>query len=407
MMPGALHVEHVVIGGGLVGLATARELLLRGAGRTAVLEAETSICTHQSGRNSGVIHAGIYYAPNSLKARLCLRGLHATYEYLKKHSIPHQRVGKLIVAQDDSQRNEVLELFRNAQTNGVPDVKILDSLEEMRKIEPEVGGVAALYSPHTGIVDWGVVGEYYARDVKEMGGEILTGMKVEGMELTGNGVKVKAMDGRTVIGDGIVSCAGAQSDRVAEMLGGERAPRMIPVRGEYMKVNDEDLASRIRGNIYPLPRSGKGAPFLGVHFTRTIYDEVLVGPSAMIAMSRGRYEGGIDWGDVRDMFGYQGFWRMCGKYWWYGLGEMWRKVNIEAARREASMLVPRLKRNGLVKVGRNGIRGQAVDKNGGLIGDFVFERGGKGRVLHVRNAPSPGATASLAIAEMVADEYAT
>lgn len=394
-----------MIGGGIIGLATAREVMLRGAQRVAVFESEGRVAQHQSSRNSGVVHAGIYYKPNSLKARLCLQGMQRSYAYCEQKGIPYRKVGKLIVALNEAELPSLRELFRNAVANGVRDVRYVSSGKEIREIEPECGGVAGIHSPHTGIVEWGVVAQHFAEDVREMGGEIMVNSEVCGLEDKGEGIDIYTAS-KVVRAEKVITCAGAQSDRVAGLLGGGRSPRIIPVRGEYLRVRNAEIAERIRGNIYPVPNVGSGGAFLGVHFTRTMRDEVIVGPNAVVSFSRdgyGRLSGRMR--DVWDMAKFAGFWRLCARHGRYGMGEAYRSVFIRAAARAAREYVPGLgvedfERRGIEK---SGIRGQAVDWEGRLVEDFVFEEGAGGRVLHTRNAPSPGATSSLAIAEMIVE----
>lgn len=404
-----------VVGGGIIGLATARELLLRNVGRVVVLEAENTVAAHQSGRNSGVVHAGVYYAPGSLKARLCLSGMKRTYDYCAENQIPYKKVGKLIVALHERELPTLHRLYQNALTNQVPGISLLESSTQIRSIEPECAGIAAIHSPETGIVDWGCVARAYADDVRELGGQVYLKSKVVGLSAetqTDKPVNIsiagdKAGEIFNLQADRVITCAGAQSDRVAELSGGKGHPRIVPVRGEYLRVRNEALAKRIRGNIYPVPDSGSGSPFLGVHFTPTMNGEMLVGPNAVLALARDGYE----WTDfrlkdVKDMLLYRGFWHLARSYWRYGLKEMYRSLFISAATSAAREYVPALKAEDFERRSseRSGIRGQAVAYDGKLVDDFLFETSAGGRILHTRNAPSPGATSSLAIAELVVDE---
>ncbi|PXF45885.1 L-2-hydroxyglutarate dehydrogenase, mitochondrial [Gracilariopsis chorda] len=405
-MPPATNVA--VIGGGILGLATARELLLRNVKGVTVLEAESKLGSHQTGRNSGVIHAGIYYAPHSLKAKLCLEGLHKTYQYLEKNNIPHKRVGKLIVALDDSELPELHRIFVNAQENAVPEIRLVDA-GGIRDIEPECSGIAAIHSPLTGVVDWGLVADHYAQDIRNLGGEILTSARVIGVNcndtITLNyktGDKVSTLSTERVI-----SCAGLQSDRVAQLLDGLRAPQILPVRGEYLRVTNPHIVKRIRGNIYPVPDSGTGTPFLGVHFTPTMSGELIVGPNAVLAFSRAGYRP-LDFSlrDMKDMLSYPGFWHLARRFWRYGAAEFYRSIFLSAATTAAQRYVPVLKSSDFERRGAqfSGIRAQALGLKGELVDDFVFETAADGRVLHTRNAPSPAATSSLSIARMIVDK---
>lgn len=411
------HFEVAVVGGGIIGLATARELLLRGCKNVAVLEAEAALAQHQTGRNSGVVHAGIYYKPGSLKARLCLEGLRRSYEYFEQKGIPHRKVGKVIVALREAQIPQLKRLYQNALTNGVPDVAYLDSVEQIRSVEPECAGVAAIHSPNTGIVDWGLVANHFGDDVQDMGGQVFLNSKVIGLQhedavsifLEQSDRSTPAATGPDIIADKVITCAGAQSDRVAQFLGGKNHPQIVPIRGEYLRVTNEQIASRIRGNIYPLPDSGSGSPFLGVHFTRTMADEVIVGPNAVLAFARDGYSfTDVRFKDLWPLFTSRGFWNMCRTHGKYGIKELYQSVFISAAARAAMEYVPSLTVADFGRRGpdRSGIRGQAVSADGALVDDFVFETAAQGRVLHTRNAPSPGATSSLAIAKMIVDRSA-
>lgn len=408
------HFEVAVVGGGIIGLATARELLLRGCKSVAVLEAEAAIAQHQTGRNSGVVHAGIYYKPGSLKARLCLEGLHRSYQYFEKKGIPYRKVGKVIVALRDAQVPQLKGLYENAVANGVPDVKYLDSSQKIQMVEPECAGVAAIHSPNTGIVDWSLVATHFSDDVQDMGGQVLLNSKVIGLQhdknvsiflerLNGSGSEGNGPD---IVAEKVITCAGAQSDRVAQLLGGQNHPQIIPVRGEYLRVTNEQIASRIRGNIYPLPDSGSGSPFLGAHFTRTMSDEVIVGPNAVLALARDGYNfTDVRLQDLWQLLTNRGFWKLCRSYGTYGMRELYKSMFISAAARAAREYVPSLTVADFGRRGpdRSGIRGQAVSAEGNLVDDFVFESAAQGRILHTRNAPSPGATSSLAIAKMIVD----
>ncbi|KAI0567375.1 L-2-hydroxyglutarate dehydrogenase [Gracilaria domingensis] len=406
-----LSTNVAVIGGGIVGLATARELLLRNVAPVTVLEAESKLGAHQTGRNSGVIHAGIYYAPHSLKAKLCLEGLHKTYSYLKEKAIPHKKVGKLIVALDESQVPALQKLFSNAQQNGVPDIRLVDRTD-MRDIEPECAGISAIHSPITGIVDWALVADSYAQDIRSHGGEILTDARVADITCNDSiSLTYKCGDTTNVLqADRVISCAGLHSDRVAQMLGGERAPQILPVRGEYLRVTNPHIVSRIRGNIYPVPDSGAGSPFLGVHFTPTMSGELIVGPNAVLAFSRTGYRAlDFSYRDVREMLSYPGFWRLARRFWRYGASEFYRSVFISAAAKAARQYVPALKTTDFERRGSEsyGVRAQALGLGGELVDDFVFESAADGKVLHTRNAPSPAATSSLAIARVIVDTSLT
>lgn len=402
--------DIAIVGGGILGLATAREFLLRGCKSVAVLEAEPALAQHQTGRNSGVVHAGIYYKPGSLKARLCSEGLRKSYEYFESKGIPYRKVGKVIVALRDSDLPQLKLLYENAVSNNVPGVAYLNSPEKIRSIEPECAGVAAIHSPNTGIVDWALVANHFGDDVRGMGGSIFLNSKVTGLQCDGM-VSVFTEDALgtaepKIVAQRVISCAGAQSDRVAGLTGGEKHPQIIPVRGEYLQVTNERIANRIHGSIYPLPDSGSGSPFLGVHFTRTMYGEVIVGPNAVLAFARDGYNAtDVRMADVAQMFGNTGFWKLCWTHGRYGLKELYRSIFVSAAAQAAREYVPALSISDFDRRGpdRSGIRGQAISADGALVDDFVFESAADGKVLHTRNAPSPGATSSLAISKMIVD----
>lgn len=397
-----------IVGGGILGLATARELLMRNVRGITVLEAEPNLFAHQTGRNSGVIHTGIYYSPQSLKAKLCLEGLQRTYEYLNDKAIPYKKVGKLIVALDDSQLPKLHKLYESAQANKVPGVTLVDA-KSIRDIEPQCVGVAAIHSPMAGIVDWAMVAHHYAQDVRSLGGQIITNARVTAIEhhdhiqLTYN----TPVTSHTLRAERVISCAGAYSDRVAQLLGGSKEPLILPVRGEYLRVTNQSIAANINGNIYPVPDSGAGTPFLGVHFTPTMSGELLVGPNAVLAFSRSGYHPlDFTYRDIREMFSYPGFWHLAKSYWRYGAGEFYRSIFISEAAKAARQYVPALKASDFERRGaqRSGIRAQALGLKGELVDDFVFETAANGRVVHTRNAPSPGATSSLAIARVIAEK---
>lgn len=405
-MHGAVY-DFAVVGGGIVGLATARELLKRagGASRVAVLEAETGVARHQSGRNSGVVHAGLYYAPGSLKARLCAEGMRRSYAYFEERGVPYRKVGKVVVALDASEVPALDAVYAKAVANGVPGVRYLATPAELREVEPECAGVCAIHSPETGIVDWGVVAECYARDVQDMGGDILLKHRVVAIEDM-HPLRIRVEGGTDIRAERVVTCAGVQSDRVASMLGGAPQPQILPVRGEYLRVTNPDVVARIRGNIYPVPDSGAGSPFLGVHFTPTMSNELIVGPNAVLAFARdGDRYSRVNLRDVTQMLTYPGFWRLATKHFRYAAGEMYRSIYTRAAATKARRYVPALSVTDFARRSpdKNGIRAQSLAVDGSLLDDFLFEEGADGRVLHTRNAPSPGATSSLALARVIAD----
>jgi 2-hydroxyglutarate dehydrogenase len=392
--PAPDQADVVVVGAGILGLATARELGRRhGRLRIAVLEREPEIARHQTGHNSGVIHAGIYYSPGSLKARLCVEGARELYELCEERAIAHERCGKVIVATDASELPALDELERRGEANGVPGLRRLDP-GELREIEPHATGVAALHSPNTGIVDFPAVAAALAQDVRAAGGSVTTACEVTS---AGNG-SVTHAHGRTAARRGVVFCAGAWADRLARATGAPADPRIVPFRGAYLRLKPE-RRELVNGLIYPVP--DPRLPFLGVHLTRHVDGGVLVGPTALLAPARDAYRlRDARARDLADTIRWPGTWRMMRRFWRTGVHELRyassRKALVEAARR----YVPELERDD-VEDGPAGIRAQALGRDGELVDDFVFSE--TGRALHVRNAPSPGATSALAIARMIAD----
>jgi (S)-2-hydroxyglutarate dehydrogenase len=376
--------DLAVVGGGIVGLAVARELLSRRPGASLCLfEREQELAMHQTGHTSGVIHAGIYYEPGSLKARLCVEGARLLYDYCGERGIEARKDGKLIVATDASQLERLDELERRGRANAVPGLRRLEA-GEIGEIEPHARGVAALHSPETGVVDFRKVAAAYADDVREMGGEVLTGGEVTGLRASGDGVTVEHSGGETRAGF-VVTCAGAWSDRIAIAAGAPAEPRIVPFRGSYLKLRPE-RSELVRASIYPAP--DPDLPFLGAHLTRTIDGEVLLGPSALLVARR-------------SSFGWPGTWRLMARHWRAGAREMRHAASRRAFAREASRLVPELRPGDLLP-GPHGVRAQAMDRDGRLVDDFVVHH--TERALHVRNAPSPAATSSLALAKLIADE---
>jgi (S)-2-hydroxyglutarate dehydrogenase len=378
--------DIAVVGGGIVGLAVARELSRRRpAESVCVLEKEGRPGTHQTGHNSGVVHAGIYYAPGSLKAELCVRGAALLYEYCEARGIPFERCGKLIIATDESELPGLEELARRGAANGVGELRMLDA-GGLREIEPHAAGVAGLHSRQTGIVDFGAVARAYAEDLLEAGGSIATGCEVQRLRAGSRSLAIHHAQGVTEAGHA-VCCAGAWSDRLAVRSGADPEPRIVPFRGSYLRLvpGRRDL---VRSLIYPVP--DPSLPFLGVHLTRRIDGEVLVGPTALLGSS-----------GLGRTLAWPGSWRMFGRWWRTGLTELRHAASRRAFVRAAARYVPDL-RAADVEPAFAGVRAQAVARDGALVDDFAFSR--TERALHVRNAPSPGATSSLAIAAKIADE---
>jgi 2-hydroxyglutarate dehydrogenase len=372
--------DVAVVGGGIVGLATARALALRGM-KVVVLEREARLGEHQTTHNSGVIHAGIYYTPGSLKARLCVEGAAALYEYCAEKGIVAERCGKLVVAVREADLERLDELERRARANGVEGLARLGP-DEIAAIEPAARGLSALHSPNTGMVDFGAVAAAYAGDVREHGGEIRTGATVRAVIEREDHVEVGGVRARHA-----VACAGAWSDRLALASGARPDVRIVPFRGSYLRLKRPEL---VRGQIYPVP--DPALPFLGVHLSRTIGGEVLIGPTALLAPAHV---------DLRATLRWPGTARVMRRWWRTGLTEIAHAVSRRLLVREAARFVPALGPDD-VERGPAGVRAQAVGRDGTLVDDFKLAR--TGRAVHVLNAPSPAATASLAIAELIASE---
>lgn len=390
--------DVVVVGAGIVGLATARELALRRDGiRVAVVERERTIAAHQTGRTSGVIHAGIYYRPGSLKASLCVNGARALYEYCEERGIRTERAGKLIVATAEDELDSLAELERRGQQNQVPGLSRIEGTE-IREIEPHAVGIAAIHSPATGVVDFGQVAASFARDLAASGGSVATGCAVSALEPHGTSISVRHARGATRA-RAVVTCAGAWSDRLAVACGAPAAPRIVPFRGAYLRLRPE-RRELVRANIYPVP--DPDLPFLGMHLTRRIDGEVLLGPSALMVGARDAYR---PWrvrpSDLASSLAWPGTWRLAARFRRTAARELRNAASRRAFVDELRRFVPEL-RAADVLPGPTGIRAQALARDGSLVDDFVVHR--TERAVHVRNAPSPAATSSLALARLIADE---
>lgn len=391
-------VDVAVIGAGLLGLATARALLERRPDlRLLVLEKEAVIAAHQSGHNSGVIHTGIYYAPGSLKARLCREGRALLEAYLEEKGIPFSRPGKLVVAVTEDELPRLATLEERARANGVEGLESVGP-ERIREIEPHARGLRALWSPRAGIVDFRDVAHGLADDIVARGGRIETERAVTGIR-QGRGEVVLATPRGAVVARGAIACAGLWADRVAA-LGGETGPdvpRIIPFRGDYYTLTPE-ARHLVRGLIYPVP--DPRFPFLGVHLTKRIDGAVWAGPNAVLAFARDGYgRRDVRLADLVATLSYPGFLRLAARYWRTGLAELWRDWSAAAFLAQLRRYVPELRADQLV-FGPSGVRAQALGRDGRLLDDF--DLGGSERVLHVRNAPSPAATSSLAIGGLLA-----
>jgi 2-hydroxyglutarate dehydrogenase len=393
----AQHCDVAVVGGGIVGLATAHEVQSRRSElKVEVLEREPALARHQTAANSGVIHAGIYYKPDSLKARLCVSGMRQMYAFCDEHGIRTERCGKLIVATSDSELPGLDELERRGRANGVEGLRRIGP-GELRELEPHATGVAALHSPNTGIVDFTEVAGKLADLVVHAGGAVRTGCEVTGLQHASDDVIVTHTQGATRARTAIV-CAGAWSDRLAVAAGAPADPRIVPFRGAYLRLRP-DATDLVRGLIYPVP--DPELPFLGVHLTRTVHGDVLLGPTALMVGARDAYRlSRVSVADIRDTLSWPGTWRMLRRFRRTALSELRLAASRRAFVAACAKYVPELTVDH-VTGGPAGVRAQAVGQDGALVDDFVINE--LDGMLFVRNAPSPAATSSLAIASMLAD----
>ncbi|QDY77656.1 L-2-hydroxyglutarate oxidase [Streptomyces qinzhouensis] len=386
--------DVLVIGGGIVGLSTARALTRSAPGtRVVVLEKEAALARHQTGRNSGVIHSGIYYRPGSLKARYAVEGAAEMVKFCAEHGLPHQVTGKLIVATRRDELPRLHALVQRGRENGIP-VRELGPAQ-ISEYEPEVRGLAAIQVGTTGVCDYGAVAEQLAVQAGAAGAEVRCGEEVVVVDRRPWGVAVRTASGTVLRARALVNCAGLQCDRVARLTGDDPEMRIVPFRGEYYELTDPSL---IRGLVYPVP--DPAFPFLGVHLTRGIDGGVHVGPNAVPALAREGY----DWGVVRPAelaatLSWPGSWRIARRHWRYGAGELRRSLSKEAFAQEVRRLVPAVTEDALRRTDA-GVRAQAVLRDGTLVDDFLIRE--TRQVVHVLNAPSPAATASLPIGREVA-----
>ena len=387
-----------VIGAGIVGLAVARRLaqVCPGA-RITVVDKERDVAVHQTGRNSGVVHAGLYYPPGSLKARLCTRGRELLREYCAEHALPYVECGKLVVARGPDELPALDEIERRARANGVPGLRRL-SAAELADVEPEAVGAAALHSPRTAIVDYRAIARSLADGLRTAGHDVRLGFEVSALRREVGGGVVVCSDDEAVVVDRLVVCAGLQTDRVARLAGDDRGPAIVPFRGEYYRLVPE-RSGLVRGLIYPVP--DPRYPFLGVHFTRRVGGGVDIGPNAVLALAREGYR----WGEIRpgelwEALRWPGTRRLVRRHWRAGLAELRGSLSRTAFLAAAREFVPALRDDDVVPAPA-GVRAQAVDRDGSLVDDFRIHEAGP--VVAVRNAPSPAATSALAIGEHVAE----
>lgn len=397
---GSNSIDLTVVGGGIVGLATAMQVLEKYPGlKLVLLEKEERLARHQTGHNSGVIHSGIYYKPGSVKAQTCVTGRTALIEFCDRHGIPYDLCGKVIVATEEEELPRLEELYRRGAANGVQGLEMIGP-ERLKEIEPHANGIKALHAPSTGIIDFTKVAQAYATRIQQMGGEIRTAQEARGIVPADGGLIVTTASAE-FRSQFLINCAGLFSDRVARMMSCSRPEtdlRIIPFRGEYYMIVPEKR-HLVRGLIYPVP--DPRFPFLGVHFTRTIHGDVEAGPNAVLALAREGYrKTDVNFSHAWQILSYKGFWSMAGKYWKMGLEEMYRSISKPAFVKALQRLLPDIRSEDLVPGGA-GVRAQAVSASGALIDDFVITQ--TGNAIHVLNAPSPGATASLAIGKKIVE----
>lgn len=393
------EVDIAIVGGGIIGLATAYHLTHRSPGvRVVVFEKEDELAQHQSRCNSGVIHSGIYYEPGSLKAENCRAGKQALEVFCEVEEIPFERCGKVIVATRDEERPILKELYERGQANGVTCSLI--GPERLQELEPHARGVQAIHVPETGVVDYEQVALRFAQRAQEHGAEIRTGAEVKQLQTQDQGVVVSTPS-EEVEAQFVINCAGLHADHVAELSGEDPGVQIVPFRGEYYKLTSE-AESLCNGLIYPVP--DPSFPFLGVHFTRKIDGSVECGPNAVLSFAREGYrKTEVDLSELAETLTYSGFLKMASRYWRTGLGEMWRSFNKKAFVRALQKLVPEVKGDHLTAAPA-GVRAQAVTPDGELVDDFMIHE--KGRVINVCNAPSPAATSSLSIASTLTEQLA-
>ncbi|MBT2266068.1 L-2-hydroxyglutarate oxidase [Rhodococcus erythropolis] len=392
------RIRAAVVGGGIIGLAVGRELLSNLPGAEVILfEKESSLASHQTGHNSGVVHAGLYYEPGSLKARLCRRGVGLLESFAADKGVTFEKCGKIVVAQKSEELDRLKAIHQRAHTNGVPDLRMIDA-DQILDIEPHARGLAALHSPHTAIVDYAGIAEALASDIENSGGTVRLNREVTTIESRARQVSITTSDGVDNF-DLVITCAGLHSDRVARGAGDSTFPKIVPFFGDYFLLAPEK-ASLVKGLIYPVP--DPKYPFLGVHLTKRFDGAIMLGPNAFLSLGReayGRWEYSVR--DVADSIGFGGFWRFAMQNLPAAARESRTVLSTKSFVEEARKYVPEIAPSDVHR-GPRGIRAQAMNSDGSLEDDFVIS--GTDRLLHVRNAPSPGATSSLAIAEYIVRE---
>jgi L-2-hydroxyglutarate oxidase LhgO len=385
-----------IVGGGIVGLATAWQLLGHYPdARVTVLEKEAEVGAHQTGHNSGVLHSGIYYKPGTLRAANCRSGKRAMEEFCAEHGVPYDICGKVIVAISEPELPLLQRIFERGQQNGVRCEMI--GPERLKELEPHTPGIKAIHVPEAGIVNFREVARKLAEQIAARGGEVRCGARVRAVEQNGSEIAIESTAG-DVVADYLVTCAGLQSDRVARLTGARPEAKVLPFRGEYYDLKPE-AQHLCRNLIYPVP--DPSFPFLGVHFTRMIEGGVECGPNAVLAFAREGYrKTDFSFRDFSEALAYRGFRRLAWKYWRTGAGEMWRSWSKAAFVKALQRLVPEIRSEHLVP-GRTGVRAQAISPDGTIVDDFVIET--HGRIVNVLNAPSPAATSSLNVGKLVVD----
>ncbi|XP_050441338.1 L-2-hydroxyglutarate dehydrogenase, mitochondrial [Adelges cooleyi] len=402
--------DVVVVGGGIVGCATARELLVRNKNlKVGLVEKENRPAYHQSGHNSGVVHAGIYYKPGTLRAELCIKGLYMTYDYCARNNIPYKKCGKLIVATDKRQVNDLIALYERGLENGTPDIRLVDE-HDIKTIEPYCRGYKAIHSPHTGIVDWTTVTRHYAADFEKSGGQLVYNFGVKSFKKGKNdrALEIVGKENKSVLADYVVTCGGLQSDKLSTMTGCKAEPYIVPVRGEYLLLNKQK-SYLIKGNIYPVP--DPSLPFLGVHFTPRMDGSVFLGPNAVLALK----QEGYGWKDISvkntlRILKIDGVQKLIKKHWRFGINEVFKSFHPTKQLNELQSYIPNIKKEDITK-GPTGVRAQPLWSNGTMAEDLVLDIASDDpdkvveyRVMHCRSAPSPSATSSLPIGNIIVDE---
>lgn len=389
--------NYVIIGGGIVGLASAYHILKQHAGaRLVVVEKEGSVAAHQTGHNSGVIHSGIYYKPGSLKAQNCINGYHMMIDFCNEHGINYELCGKLIVAVDEKEIPELDKLYTRGHENGLTKITYVEK-ERIAEYEPHLNGVKAIHVPYTGIIDYTEVCEKLAELVQSMGGEIAYHNQVIDIIPSTHQTEVVTVANKYVT-DMVVNCAGLYCDKIAEMAGEKTDTRIIPFRGEYFMLRPEKRYL-VKNLIYPVP--DPNFPFLGVHFTRMMHGDIEAGPNAVFAFKREGYEKSeVDLVELFESLSWPGFQKVAAKYWKTGMGEFYRSFSKAAFTKALQRLIPEVQEDDLIPA-EAGVRAQACDKTGGLLDDFKIIQ--KANAIHVLNAPSPAATSSLSIGKTIAD----